>query len=134
ANRGGGVFTSEVIVPNVSGINTNAVYINDCIGKPVIDLAYDLDDIKRTPTLLKFFAFTDVHEGIVKKVQGIDKLSIKENVLKVKMLIHPGDIISGISSGADRHGMIIVTGSTLSGAREELMNAIDLLEVTIEGN
>lgn len=134
ANRGGGVFTSEVIVPNVSGINTNAVYLNDCIGKHVIDLAYDLDCIKRTPTLLKFFAFTDVHEGIVKKVKGIDKLSIKENVLKVKMLIHPGDIISGISSGADRHGMIIVTGNTLSDARNELKDAIDLLEVTIEGN
>ena len=50
------------------------------------------------------------------------------------MLIHSGDVIGGISSGADRHGMIIVTGNNLEDARAELATAIDMLEVTIEGN
>lgn len=134
ANRGGGVFTSEIIVPNVSGIDIKSIYLNDCLGQSFIDISYDLENIKRTPTLLKFFAFSDAHEGIVKRIKGIDKLSLRDDVLKIKMLIHPGDIISDISSGADRHGMVIVTGNSLDDARLRLESAIDMLEVTIEGN
>jgi len=134
ANRGGGVFTSEIIVPNVSGIDINSIYLNDCVGKSFVDVSYDFDKIKRIPTMMKFFAFSEIHEGIVKKIQGIDNLSSRDDVLKIKMLIHPGDVISGISSGADRHGMIIVTGETLKEARQNLQSAIDMLEVTIEGN
>lgn len=134
ANRGGGVFTSEIIVPHVSGIDVNAIYLNDCVGRSLVDISYDLTKIERNPTLLKFFAFNDACEGVVKKIQGVDKLSLRDDVLKIKMLIHPGDVISGISSGADRHGMIIITGGSVIEARQNLKKAIDTLEVTIEGN
>ena len=134
ANRGGGVFTSEIIVPNVSGIDVKSIYLNDCLGQSLVNVSYDLSKIERVPTLLKFFAFSDAQQGIVKKIQGVDKLSSRDDVLKIKMLIHPGDVIGDISSGADRHGMIIVTGDNLDDVREGLKSAIDMIEVTIEGN
>ncbi|MDH5368435.1 MAG: ATP-grasp domain-containing protein [Gammaproteobacteria bacterium] len=134
ANRGGGVFTSEIIVPQVCGLDIMSIYVNDCIGRNLVDVSYDVSQIQRTPTLLKFFAFSDNQKGIVKRIEGIDKLSLRKDVLKIKMLIHSGDVIGGISSGADRHGMIIVTGNSLEDARAELATAIDMLEVTIEGN
>ena len=134
ANRGGGVLTSEIIVPNVSKIDLNAVYLNDCIGLPIANVKYDLTDVQKIPTILKFFAFSDGQKGVVKSIKGIDKLAALDGVLKIKMLIHPGDLIGDISSGADRHGMLIVTGASNIDAKRVLDEAIDSLEVIIEKN
>lgn len=134
ANRGGGVYTSEVIVPQVTGLDMNAIYLNDCVGESFVAATCDLGNIGRTPTMLKFFAFTEAGGGIVKKVRGVDKLLAREDVLKLKMLIRPGDVICSIASGADRHGMIILTGSTKAEVRAKLKEAIDTLEVAIEGH
>jgi len=132
ANRGGGVFTSEIIVPNVSGINTNAVYVNDCLGAPLVPVTGDPDHPQRTPTVMKLFAFSDLQDGIVKKINGIDALEARDDVLRLKMLIRRGDVVRGITSGADRHGVIIMTAPDPADLKQRLADALAMLQVSIE--
>jgi len=132
ANRGGGVFTSEIIVPNVSGINTNAVYVNDCLGAPLVPVTGDPDHPQCTPTVMKLFAFSDLQDGIVKKINGIDALEARDDVLRLKMLIRRGDVVRGITSGADRHGVIIMTAPDPADLKQRLADALAMLQVSIE--
>lgn len=132
ANRGGGVFTSEIIVPNVSGIDILSVYVNDCLGTPLLPISGDPNHPGRTPTVMQLFAFSDLQEGIVKKISGIDLLEAREDVLRLKMLIRRGDVVRGIASGADRHGVIIMTAPEPRELKRRLSEALAMLQVTIE--
>lgn len=132
ANRGGGVFTSELIVPNVSGIDINAIYVNDCLGTQLIPVTCDPDRPGRVPTVMKLFAFSDLQDGIVKKISGIDLLEARDDVLRLKMLIRRGDVVRGITSGADRHGVIIMTAPDPVDLKKRLADALSTLKVSIE--
>jgi len=132
ANRGGGTFTSEIMVPNVSGIDIKAVYTNDCLGTEMIPVDYDPDHPRRVPTVMKLFAFSDLQGGVVKEISGIDRLEAREDVLRLKMLIHKGDVVGGIDSGADRHGVIIMTAPDPADLKRRLADALSLLRVSVE--
>jgi biotin carboxylase len=129
ANRGGGVFTSELIVPNVSGINLNKQYIDDVLG---IKTKFGSAKIEKNHTLLKFFSFSETRQGFIKKINGFNEALADENILALKMLIKKGDYIGDIRSGADRHGLIILKGRTLDVIKASLNRAVNLLEVEFE--
>jgi biotin carboxylase len=132
SNRGGGVFTSEIIVPNVSGIDLNSLYINDCLGEERFLVDCNLENIQKNPTIMKFFVFNDQKEGIVKHIKGLDYLKAQSNILKIKLLLRKGDVIRQISSGSDRHGVIIMTAPETKDLLDSLKIAINTLEVQIE--
>ena len=102
ANRGGGVYTSEVIVPNVTGIDTLDQYINDCLG---IKATKNFRSINKNPVILKFLS---LKEGEVQKIEGLQEIKEHPEVLKLRLAVSEGDIITKISSDANRHGFLIV--------------------------
>jgi biotin carboxylase len=102
ANRGGGVFTSLIIVPNVSGIDLINIYINDVCGGGGIVAP---KTIEKNNVILKFFSFP---EGQVKEIEGIDLLRSKKDLLNFRLAIKPGDVIKPIETDANRHGFLIV--------------------------
>ncbi len=121
ANRGGGVYTSEIILPYYTGIDILDFYIKDCLN---IDYKFDENIVVlNNPVLMKFFQFSDNKEGVVKNISGIDLLLKSNNVLKVNLFIKKGDYLRKIKNGADRHGMIIVS----SNDKKELNNTLDKL-------
>ena len=129
ANRGGGVFTSEIIVPYVSGIDILSVYIKDVLGMPS-----DIKNVnvKKIPVLMKFFSFTNLKGKEVKNIRGIKDVADDAHTLKLKMLIKKGYKIPDIRSGADRHGVIIVTTPKKSQLIPKTKSLLDKLEVECE--
>ena len=132
ANRGGGVWTSEIIVPNVSGIDMNSVYLNDCLGDDFSPQNLFSTRIDKKPTIMKFFSFSDLQNGIIKSITGIDVLESRPNVLRLKMLVCKGDVIKAIEGGGDRHGVIIMTGENVDALRDELHQAVQTLRIEVE--
>jgi biotin carboxylase len=119
ANRGGGVFTSEIIVPNVCGIDLLEVYVNDVSGE--IHHTNTID-VQRNPVILKFISF---EPGIVKKIEGVEELLKDHSVLKLKLSIKPGDEIKPIETDANRHGFLIVKSQEdVRSKAQELINKI----------
>lgn len=122
ANRGGGVYTSELIVPNVSGIDLISLYINDAMG-------FDSDKnfkptIEKNPTILKFFSFPP---GRLSKVEVPDSILADDSVLKLKILVSQEKTITDITSDANRHGFVILTAKeNLSGKAEAIVKRINL--------
>lgn len=102
ANRGGGVFTSEIIVPNVSGIDLVEAYINDVCGNKRFELQ---GTIQKNPVILKFFSF---NEGRIQSITGIDAVKNNKNVLQFRLAVKEGDHIRPIENDGNRHGFFIV--------------------------
>jgi len=129
ANRGGGVYTSEVILPNFTGMDIVKIYLNDVLGEP---LEVDLEKLSQKPTIMKFFSFANLKNGIVKNIKGIDRLQQNPNVLKLKLMLRKGNHIKQIKSGPDRHGTIIVTSRKKEELYAKLDEAISSLKVEVE--
>lgn len=102
ANRGGGVFTSEIIVPNVCGIDLLEAYINDISGNTLFLFPGHVDT---NSVILKFFSFKP---GIVASIEGIEDVENDKSVLTFRLAIKPGDEIKPIETDANRHGFLIV--------------------------
>ena len=101
ANRGGGVYTSEVICPAVSGIDLVSQYISDVLGE-----TRDLfpDEIQQNQTILKFFSF---QPGVIKDITGIDEIHGTKGVLRFRLAVQPGQTVFPITTDANRHGFVI---------------------------
>jgi len=125
ANRGGGVFTSEIIVPAVSGINLLDIYIDDCC-----ELTHKEDiarEVQSNEVILKFFAFKS---GKIRSVEGVEKVSLMPGVLKCRINVEPGDTIKAIENDGGRHGFIIYTSK--GNVREEVKQIINQIKVSYE--
>ena len=124
ANRGGGVFTSEIIVPAVSGIDLLEQYISDAAG--CTESLY-LGTIERNKTLLKFFSFP---AGKIKDIKGLDEIRNDVEVKKLRLIVKPGDTILPITNDANRHGFFIL--STDNGIREKAERLENMIKVVYE--
>jgi len=125
ANRGGGVYTSEIIVPEVSGFPLVSRYVDDCLG--TAGPASKLLDPQKKPVILKFF---QLQPGRIKSIDGLQNIAQLPEVLRLRLAVQPGDIIPEIKSDAHRHGFAIFK------ARENpdaiLSKILSLLEVQYE--
>ena len=122
ANRGGGVYTSEIIVPNVSMINILNAYINDCLQST---LTCPPERIERNEVILKFFSF---EPGTIKSIEGIESIIQDPCLLKFRLAVKPGDIIHSISNDSNRHGFVIVKSVTNVRAKaQEIMEKLKVI-------
>jgi hypothetical protein len=123
ANRGGGMFTSEIIVPHVSGLDLLNKYIDDCLG---IENNIEID-IKRNPTILKFFTFKP---GKVAGISGVESLEVSDKILKLGINIKVGDEINPAIDDSKRHGFIIYSSDT--NLREGVVDVMNKIKITYE--
>jgi len=110
ANRGGGVYTSTIIVPEFSGVNVKEIYLNDCLG---ISSSSEVSDFHRLDVfskgkkvVLHFFSFPS---GKIKSIFLPRELLTDPRVLKLKILISPEQVVPPILSDAHRHGFVIIS-------------------------
>jgi biotin carboxylase len=123
ANRGGGVLTSAVIVPEISGINTNKLLIAQATGnnfniEPYPSNAY---------IILHFFVFK---EGKLSSISGVEKARSLIGVIRLDILVSEGDYLSAPESGAGRHGFAIVKAKSKQDVDSIIEQLYDMLEVT----
>jgi hypothetical protein len=121
ANRGGGVYTSEIIVPNVSEVDILEAYANDILNNE----RFPQPNTKsRNNVILKFFSF---NSGNIKAIDGVKELLADERVMKFRLAVKEGDTIAPITSDANRHGFIIVKAKEdVSVVADNLINTITI--------
>lgn len=125
ANRGGGVFTSEIIAPQVSGINLLERYIDDVLG--IDSIVKNPDCINRNQVILKFFAFKN---GKVKAIHGKNKVLETHGVLAFRLNIKEGDYIKSIDNDGSRHGFVIYHSE--GNLRDEVSEIIQQIKIEYE--
>ncbi len=124
ANRGGGVFTSEVIVGAVSGVDVLEEYVDDVLAVKHVER---YAQPKRNKVLLKFFSLPP---GKVSKVELPAAMTDDPCVLRHRIAIKPGAVISEITTDANRHGFLIIAGDGDIRAKAEAL--IEKISVTYE--
>lgn len=126
ANRGGGCFTSQIIVPQVSGIDLIDQLLADVQGSQQSHFRTP----QKNPTILKFLLLAN---GTIEKTGGLDRVTKQPGVLEARLLVKPGVTIQPISNDASRHGFVIYSnpGCLSHGTlRQECQNVLDQFEIT----
>lgn len=126
--RGGGNLISSVVVPNLSGINTQEY---------LIDWATGISDRRKTPQLisdhkyrcavLEFFDI-DVEEGVIKEITGTEVLEEERSVKSYSFFYSAGDHIRKAKDGGSRFGYYIVC----SESEEQLKRVTDKIRNTVK--
>lgn len=119
ANRGGGVYTSEIIVPNVSGINILDQYICDTLN---IKKSFFNDKIQKNRVVLKFF---NLKSGKIKDIIGLESISRMSEILKFRLLVKKSDVIEDITTDGNRHGFLIAKNESID-INEEIKKHIKI--------
>jgi biotin carboxylase len=121
ANRGGGCFTSELIVPANSDVDVLAQLVSDALG--------GYEDRYATPSengvLLKFFRF---QPGRIAAIRGVDQLLAMPGVLALHFNIEAGDMIEPITTDGNRHGFLILkhNGPDIRAEADQIMKLISI--------
>ena len=128
SNRGGGVFISSVIVPQISGINTNLILVNESLG---IEKEFDPGRFqhKSQCLVLGFYSF-DSHRRL--KKLSFEKVLSKSFVLRLQSSVKAGDELPLIKNGAQRHLILLIQGDNLKEAKANLDEAINAIEVSYD--
>lgn len=121
ANRGGGCFTSEIILPYHSKFNLFQQLENDIFGKS----KNYLKKLKEDPVILKFFG---IKSGKIKNIHGLEHLENCKDVLKFRLNFKENDIIQEISNDGNRHGFLIMKGKEIN-IVERSKNLINKIKV-----
>lgn len=123
ANRGGGCFTSQLIMPEHTGVDVLSQYINDCLGQTV----FARNDKEGREVMLSFISAST---GKIKKLEGIDRLMNDEDVLHCRWTKTVGDSIECVTDDSNRLGFLIV--KAVEDVVGLTMRKKELLTITIE--
>lgn len=127
AARGGGTKISSDIVPIMSGINSNEIFINQLLGK---EKQVKLSDEREKCAILGFF---DLEPG---KVAGVEGLNEARNYMGVKDIMLPlqaGDIIERAKDDRSRAGHYILWADNYGKLRELEEKVKSTIHIIYEG-
>lgn len=105
AARGGGTRISSDIVPIISGINANEIYLDILLGnKPniIINKKHDF-------AVLGFFDFMP---GLITSIQGVDTAKSIPGVVDVQLEVNVGEKLDSANDDRSRCGYYIIYGDT----------------------
>jgi hypothetical protein len=120
-NRGGGVYTSSVIVPLLTEIPLNEILLNQSLG---ID-NYTTDDL--STKFMKhsvMLTFLDYEVGRVIDSINIEEMRKKDYTVRFRSKYGINDMVESIENGAGRHSMLVIKGATT----DEVINNLQLFK------
>jgi carbamoyl-phosphate synthase large subunit len=120
AARGGGTRISSDIVPIMSGINSNEIYLKTLLNEKVEIQKGE----KHGVSMLGFF---DIKPGLVKSIRGIEEAKSFEGVVDVEIEIKAGERIEEAKDDRSRCGYYIIYAESM----EELKSLEDRLLNTV---
>ncbi|WP_165725365.1 ATP-grasp domain-containing protein [Pseudoalteromonas sp. SA25] len=118
ANRGGGCFTSTLILHAATGFDFSSKLIADSFAVESPRCNYDL--LSRNSISLIFFSIPQ--SGKIESIEGVEKLLSNPNILYYRCNISIGDDVVVTSNDADRHGFIIVKDVLIININYELQS------------
>ena len=109
-NRGGGVYTSSVILPLLTKYPINECLINQALG---IDKFEPLNKGLESMTCSVMLTFLDYEIGRVIDEININEVSKLPFVVRFKSKYGANDMIETIENGAGRHSMLVIKGDSV---------------------
>ena len=122
AARGGGTRISSDIVPFMSGVDSNGLYIQMALGQ-VVEVVP-----KRILSRCAILRFMDFAPGRVKEIWGLDKVAGMNGVLTVSISCKEGGEILPMSDDRSRPGYYIAYADH----RDDLLDLSDKVDATIQ--
>lgn len=127
ANRGGGVYTSSVIVPLLTRIDLNKVMLNQTLGEDEFEVQnLGLGFMKSSAVL----TFLDFEIGKVIKDINIEEMRQKPYTVRFRSIYGENDMVESVDNCASRHSMLVLRGATAREAMENLQQFKKELRVT----
>lgn len=127
AARGGGTRISSDIVPIMSGVNSNEIYINSLLGhEQKISIEYTNDRF----AILGFF---DFEEGKIKNISGLSEALELQGVVDIGLDIKAGDVIKNAEDDRSRVGYYILKADTYQNLRNLEKEMKSLIRIDYEG-
>ena len=127
AARGGGTRISSDIVPIMSGVNSNEIYINSLLGhEQKISIEYTNDRF----AILGFF---DFEEGKIKNISGLSEALELQGVVDIGLDIKAGDVIKNAEDDRSRVGYYILKADTYQNLRNLENEMKSLIRIDYEG-
>ncbi len=118
-NRGGGVYTSSVIVPLLTGIPLNQILLFQSLGQDDVKVEnLGLDFMKRSVML----TFLDFQVGKVIKSINIKSMKKKSYVVRFRTIYGKNDMVESIENCASRHSMLVLKGENIQDALKNFNN------------
>jgi len=118
-NRGGGVYTSSTLVPELSQINLNEILINQSLGIDTFEMEGNGPELMKKSVILTFL---DMEVGKVIKSVNLEEMQNKPYVLEYRMIFDENEMVESIDNCASRHSMLALTGPD---AEQSLKNLED---------
>jgi biotin carboxylase len=120
-NRGGGVYTSSVIVPFLTEIDLNEILLSQSLGIDNFEVDNKGLAFLRNSAMLTFL---DFEVGRVIKNINIKELQDLPFVLRYRTIYSVNDMVESIENCASRHSMLVIKG----GNREETVRNLKLFK------
>jgi biotin carboxylase len=109
ANRGGGVYTSSVIVPLLTGIDLNRILLNQSLGSDVFEIGNNVSD-HGYMTKSAMLTFLDFEVGKVVKNINLEEVRALPFTVRFRSIYSENDMIESIENCASRHSMLVIEG------------------------
>lgn len=107
-NRGGGVFTSSVIVPLITGIKLNEILIAQSLGNDSFQIQNESGNFMKSSVMLTFL---DFEVGKVIDTINIEEMQTKPYTVRFRSKYGVNDMVESIENGAGRHSMLVISGN-----------------------
>ncbi|MCW7482141.1 ATP-grasp domain-containing protein [Leptospira kanakyensis] len=121
SNRGGGVYTSSVIVPLLTEINLNEILMNQSLGIDNYLLNQTDSNYMKKSIILTFL---DFEVGKVIKSINIEEMLDLPYTVKFRSIYSVHDMVESVENCASRHSMLVVQGKN----SEEAISNFDLFK------
>jgi formate-dependent phosphoribosylglycinamide formyltransferase (GAR transformylase) len=124
ANRGGGVGLSNRCIPYVTGVDVSDVLIRSALGETV----------KIGKFANNGFAIESIFDfgiGRVTNIENVDEAERIDGVLNLWINFRIGDYLPDIATAINRHGSVIVGGTTVNKCLSIINKVEKLLKVTL---
>jgi biotin carboxylase len=112
-NRGGGVYTSSVIVPFLTEIDLNEILVNQALGTDSLEIDDAGLAFLRNSAMLTFL---DFEVGKVIRHINVEEVRELPYVLRFRTIYSSNDMVESIENCASRHSMLVIRGKN----REEV--------------
>lgn len=105
-NRGGGVYTSSTIVPLLTQINLNKIFINQCLGNDQYKFISDSKNHMKNSVMLTFL---DFQKGKVIESINTEELNDLPYVVKFRTIYKKNEMVESIDDCSSRHSMLVIS-------------------------
>jgi len=105
-NRGGGVYTSSTILPLLTEINVNKIYIDQCMG---IDQYKFMPEGKTHMKNSVMLTFLDFQKGNVIESINTEELNELPYVVKFRTIYKKNEMVESIEDCSSRHSMLVIS-------------------------